>query len=236
MSPGPSLPAPVPAASEVDAKLVAYLNLKLREIGQPGVPAAMAGDGLAPLVDHFLALSREKDRALSRHLCPVDQRLQNFLYDQLEAGPDLGGEVPRLPASSLVLDRAGLARVLSLPPGADEHRSAILSSYRVQQGVLHNPKADRRTTQGIFHIADLGLPVPDDKKAVPAHVFGRLLRHALNPPADLLRLPFTASAPTPAECFVTLLLRPDGDALLRPGGARGQPRLRRAHLRQRRRP
>ena len=147
------------------------------------------GYGLAPLVDHFLAISREKDRALSRHLCPVDQRLQNFLYDQLEAGPDLAGEVPRLPASTLVLDRAGLARVLSLPPGADEHRSGILSSYRVKQGVLHNPRSDRRTTQGIFHIADLGLPVPDDKKAVPPHVFGRLLRHALNAPPDLLRLP-----------------------------------------------
>ncbi|MFM1747911.1 MAG: hypothetical protein RLZZ188_1577 [Verrucomicrobiota bacterium] len=199
--------APADAAAD-DARLVAYLNLKLREIGQPGVPAEEGGDGLAALVDHFLALSREKDRALSRHLCPVDQRLQNFLYDQVEAGPDLGGEVPRLPASTLVLDRAGLARVLSLPPGADEHRSGILSSYRVKQGVLHNPRSDRRTTQGIFHIADLGLPVPDDKKAVPPHVFGRILRHALNPPADLLRLPFTAQAPKPAECFVSLLLRP----------------------------
>jgi len=208
MSSGSNPPSSFPSTAEGDAQLVAYLNLKLREIGQPGVTGAAAGDGLAPLVDHFLALSREKDRALSRHLCPVDQRLQNFLYDQLEAGPDLGGEVPRLPASSLVLDRAGLARVLSLPPDADEHRSAILSSYRVKQGVLHNPKADRRTTQGIFHIADLGLPVPDDKKAVPPHVFGRLLRHALNPPADFLRLPFTAGAPAPAECFVTLLLRP----------------------------
>ena len=151
MNSGAYLPAPVPAADGADAQLVAYLNLKLREIGQPGVIGTAAGDGLARLVDHFLALSREKDRALSRHLCPVDQRLQNFLYDQLEAGPDLGGEVPRLPASTLVLDRAGLARVLSLPPGADDHRSAILSSYRVQQGVLHNPKADRRTTQAVSY-------------------------------------------------------------------------------------
>jgi hypothetical protein len=207
--PTTSLPPQLkPYAGESDSQLVAYLNLKLRELGQPGVPLEGPTDTLVPLLDHFLAVSREKDRALTRHLCPVDQRLQNFLYDQLETVPDLQGEVPRLPATTLVLDRPGLARVLSLPPGTDRHQSDILSSHRVRQGVLHNPKSDRRTTQGIFHIADFGLPVPDDKKAVPASVFGRLLLHALNPPAELLRLPFTSQAPTPAECFVTLHLRP----------------------------
>ncbi|MSU48729.1 MAG: hypothetical protein EXS37_06530 [Opitutus sp.] len=208
----PSLPSQSTAYSgEADAQLIVYLNLKLREIGQPGLPAtASAADGLAPLVDHFLALSREKDRALARHLCPVDQRLQNFLYEHLEpdATAEGSGDVPRLPATTLVLDRPGLARVLSLPPDADRHQSDILASYRVRQGVLHNPRSDRRTTQGIFHIADFGLPVPDDKKAVPAAVFGRLLRRALSPPADLLRLSFTAGAPAAAECFVSLHLRP----------------------------
>jgi len=208
----PSTTATPPLAkcysAESDPQFVAYLNLKLREIGQPGVPVPEQTDGLVPLLDHFLSVSREKDRALARHLCPVDQRLQNFLYDHLETAPGFDGEVPRLPATTLVLDRPGLARVLSLPPDADKHQSDILSSHRVRQGVLHNPRSDRRTTQGIFHLADFGLPIPDDKKAVPAAVFGRLLRHALNPPASLLRLPFTAAAPAPAECFVTLLMRP----------------------------
>ncbi len=196
-----------PTAPKSDDELIAYLNLKLREIGQPGVAqAATATHGLAPLVDHFLALSREKDRALARHLCPVDQRLQNFLYDNLE---DAGaGDVPRLPATTLVLDRPGLARVLSIPPDADTYANDILTSTRVRQGVLHNPKSDRRTTQGIFHIAGFGLPVPDDKKTVSTDVFARLLRHALNPPRELLRLPFTANAPAPAECFVSLHIRP----------------------------
>ncbi len=186
-----------------DGQLIAYLNLKLREIRQPGVAAPQA-DGLAPLVDHFLALSREKDRALARHLCPVDQRIQNFIDQQFDGQAD----IPRVPATTLVLDRVGLARLLSLPPDADCHRSDILSSYRVRQGVLHNPRSDRRTTQGIFHVAALGLPVPDDKKAVPPAVFGRLLHHAFHPPADLLRLPFTATAAAPAGCFVSLHLRP----------------------------
>src|SRR5438105_12740799 len=106
--------------NDAAAQFVAYLNLKLREIGQPGLAGDTATtDGLAPLVDHFLALSREKDRALARHLCPVDQRIQNFLYDHL----DSVAEVPRLPAITLVLDRPGLARALSLPPDADRHVS-----------------------------------------------------------------------------------------------------------------
>ncbi len=204
-SSSPTASAAPASAPDSDEQLIAYLNLKLREIGQPGVAtAASPADSLAPLVDHFLALSREKDRALARHLCPVDQRIQNFLYDNLEGH----GEVPRLPGTTLVLDRPGLARVLSLPPGADRHASDILTSHRVRQGVLHNPKSDRRTTQGIFHIADFGLPVPDDKKAVPPAVFAQLLKRAVTPPGDLLQLPFTAGAPAPAECFVSLHLRP----------------------------
>ncbi len=204
--PSSSLPSSVTSVPDSDAQLAAYLNLKLTEIGQPGV-ALPGGDGLSPLVGHFLALSREKDRALSRHLCPVDQRIQNFLFDQLDAH----GETPRLPASTLVLDRPGLARLLSLPPGADRYESDILSSYRVRQGVLHNPRSDRRTTQGIFHVSEGGLPIPDDKKAVPAAVFSRLLRAAFSPPPELLRLPFTSgslAASKPAECFVSLYLRP----------------------------
>jgi hypothetical protein len=186
-----------------DTRLLAYLNLKLREIGQPGVSLA-SDDGFTELVDHFLSLSREKDRALARRLCPVDQRIQNFLYDYL------GGQAgtAHLPPTTLVLDRAGLARALSLPPDRDEYSSPILSSYRVEQGVLHNPRSDRRTTQGIFHVAEGGLPIPDDKKAVPAAVFGRILARALSPPSELLRLPFTAAGKAQAECFVSLYLRP----------------------------
>jgi hypothetical protein len=192
-----------------DPRLLTYLNLKLREIGQPGVtlPAAAAGTdvaGLADLVDHFLSIGREKDRLLTKHLCPVDQRIQNYLYSALEEH----AEVPRMPTATLVLDRPGLARALSLPPSADEHKSSILTSTRLHNGILHNPKSDRRTTQGIFHVAEGGLPIPDDKKAVPAAVFARLLISALNPPDELLALPYTAAEEKPAHTFVSLYLRP----------------------------
>ncbi len=188
-----------------DPKILAYLNLKLREIGQPTValPASDA-DNFAGLVDHLLTLSREKDRLLTRHSSPVDQRIQNYLYSLLEEH----GGAPRLPAQTLVLDRPGLARALSLPPDTDDYKNSILSSYRLHNGILHNPKSDRRTTKGIFHVAEGGLPIPDDKKAVPLAVFGRLLKHAFTPPAELLQVPFTATQATPAECFVTLYQRP----------------------------
>ena len=67
-------------------------------------------------------------------------------------------------------DGQGMARLLSLPVDRDEFSSEIINSYRVKQGVLHNPKSDRRTTQGIFHVSEGGLPVPNDKVAVPKAV------------------------------------------------------------------
>src|SRR5471030_3094794 len=107
--PSPTL-APFPDLTE--PRLLAYLNLKLNEIGQPGVKLAEA-DGLSTFASHFLALSREKDRALGSHLCPADQRIQDFIQSVLTGA----GEVPRLSTATLVLDRPALARALSLQPG-----------------------------------------------------------------------------------------------------------------------
>jgi hypothetical protein len=179
------------------------INLKLRDLGCPTFPAPMDAE-FADLRGGYMDAHREKDRLLAAHLCPADARIQNFLHDYLHKVT----EVPQLPNQTFVLDRHGLSRQLSLPPDKDEFHSDIIHSYRVRQGVLHNPKSDRRTTQGIFHVAEGGLPVPDDKKAVPKAVFGRLLKAALQPPSELLRLPFTSTLPEQAECFVSLLLRP----------------------------
>jgi len=189
--------------AEDTQKLLFYINLKLRDLGCPTFPLKVDA-GFADLMVGLMALNREKDRLLSSHLCPVDQRIQNFLYEYLE-DTTLS---PRLPTRTLVLDRYGLARLLSLPPDRDVFASDIITSYRVKQGVLHNPKSDRRTTEGIFHVAEGGSPIPDDKKAVPKAVFGRLLLHAFSPPSAHLRLPFTSSQADQAESFVSLLLRP----------------------------
>jgi hypothetical protein len=74
--------------------------------------------------------------------------------------------------------------------------------------VLHNPVKDRRTTSGVFHIAEGGLPIPADKKAVPVNVYAALLEKALDPPSDLLKLPITSEQEDPAHLWVSLLLRP----------------------------
>ncbi|MEK7415675.1 MAG: hypothetical protein AAB263_20410, partial [Planctomycetota bacterium] len=137
--------------------------------------------------------------------CAADARIQAFLDRTLAT---CGAPVPRIPLSSFVLDRHGIARELSLPEDGDSHETPLLSSYRLHNGVLHNPVNDRRTTQGSFHVSEGGLPIPPDKFAVPAAVFARLLSAALTPPADLLKVPFTANWKRPAEMFVSLLLRP----------------------------
>lgn len=184
------------------ANLIPHINVKLSLLGFPPVASAEAA-GVNEVVSNLVAQYREKERLLANHLCPVDQRIQTFLFDYLQDVP-----VARLPMRMFILDRPGLARTVSLPVDGDHFSSDIVNSYRAANGVLHNPKSDRRTTHGIFHVTEGGLPVPDDKIGVPKNVFAKMLGIALNPPRELMRLPFTATQLLPAECFVSLLLRP----------------------------
>ncbi|MBI3876147.1 MAG: hypothetical protein HY300_09380, partial [Verrucomicrobia bacterium] len=186
-----------------DAALLQYINLRLAMLGLPTAGTAGAG-AMGEMLEAVFAHYRETDRLLANYHCPADQRIENFLHDYIEET----AAVPRLPVKTLVLDRPGMARALSLPPGKDCFVSDIVSSYRVKQGILHNPKSDRRTTAGIFHVAEGGLPIPADKSAVPKVAFANILRVALNPPRELLRLPFTSAQAEQAECFVSMLLRP----------------------------
>ncbi len=186
-----------------EKKLWPYINLKLATLG---LPTAKFGDDaeFQEMVHVLLQHQRETERLLANYLCPADWRIQQFLDDYLYET----GLAPQLPKRTFVLDRPGVARALSLPPDQDVFKSDILTSYRVKQGVLHNPRSDRRTTHGVFHIAEGGLPVPDDKRAVPKRTFAEMLQHAVNPPAESLRVPFTSSQSEEARCFVSLLLRP----------------------------
>jgi len=185
-------------------RLISYVNIKLASLGLPVY--AKEGTEFVALASDMLANFREKDRLLSGYLPPSDQRIQDFL-DSYLAGIGIT-PLPRLPSNTLVLDRYGMARELSLCPEDQQYASPTLTSYRVRNGVLHNPASDRRTTEGVFHIAEDGLPVPLDKKAVPRLCFARLLSAALNPPPELLELPFTSCAERPAQTFLSLLLRP----------------------------
>jgi hypothetical protein len=191
------------SVSPAERKLWQYVNLKLAALGLPTAKAGVDSD-FHEIAHVLLQHQRETERLLANYLCPADWRIQQFLDDYLYET----GLSPKLPARTFVLDRPGVARVLSLPPDQDVFTSDILTSYRVKQGVLHNPKSDRRTTQGVFHIADGGLPVPDDKIAVPKRTFAEMLERALQPPPETMRLPFTSAQTDEARCFVSLLLRP----------------------------
>ncbi|MCK5831722.1 MAG: hypothetical protein KAH20_15615 [Methylococcales bacterium] len=182
-----------------------YVNLKLASYGQPTCIKGDSVDFLAT-ADDMLRSFVEKSRQLVSYHYPVDQRIQDFLNSYLS---DLDLDtVPSLPTLTFELDRHGIARELSLPAGKDEFHSECVASYKVKQGVLHNPANDRRTTKGSFHIAEGGLPVPGDKKEVPKITFAGMLKHALNPPKELTMLPYTANEEIPAYMFTSLLLRP----------------------------
>jgi hypothetical protein len=182
-----------------------YINLKLAALGQ-STPRTAADPYFLQLAGPLLRNIHQKDLLLRGLLCPVDARIQGFLDRYLRDVCPAGA--PRLPARTLTLDLPGMGRALSFPVGAERFHSPYLDSYRVAQGVLHNPKSDRRTTLGVFHIAEGGLPIPADKLAVPKPVFAALLARALDPPPDVLALPYAAGEPDAPGLFVSLLLRP----------------------------
>ncbi|MDD5583201.1 MAG: hypothetical protein PHS99_08345, partial [Candidatus Marinimicrobia bacterium] len=186
-------------------RLIQYINLKLAAMGQP-VFGTLHDKEFIDLARDLIYNHLEKNRLLSNYLCPADQRIQNFItnyFSDLEKSPNV-----RLPNNTFILDHHGIARMLSLPPDKNEYHSEAISSYRIEQGILHNPKNDRRTTKDVFHVCEGGLPIPDDKKAVPKKTFLILLEKALNAPKAILELPFTASQEDKAYVWVSLLLRP----------------------------
>lgn len=185
--------------------LVRYVNLKLAALGLP-TTGSEEDPYFQEITGPLLRNHYQKNLLLRGLLCPVDARIQRFLDAYLADVCPSGS--PRLPCGTFVLDRPGLARVMSLPARGDTFTSPYLTSYRLPQGILHNPRSDRRTTQGIFHIVEGGLPVPADKIEVPKIAFARLMERALQPPESVQELPFTSEQDKKATTFVSLLLRP----------------------------
>ena len=204
-------------------ELIDYIKLKLVVAGDPISEDVGQGSACASGTK-VIEYLRERIRLSFGSHSPIDRRTQAFLDRFLE---DVDLEKPiRLPGlgETLILDRPGLAVELSLPENEDLFESDIVSSYRLAngQGVLHNPKSDRRTTQGVFHVAEGGHPIPFDKLAVPKLTFARILQAALNPPDSLSGLPFTTGSEKPVNTFVSLMLRP----LVVPGVAGLTPEMR----------
>ena len=191
-----------------EERLRQYVNLKFAARGFPTV----GEDGDFPFLEigrSMLQNFQERLRLLKDYRSPADQHIQSWLRNYLqEDGVEVFGEMGPLMPDALVLERHGIARTLSLPAKSDRFTSDIVSSYRTWQGVCHNPASDRRTTEGVFHVAEGGLPIPGDKRAVPRSVFARMLKAAMSPPKKLMELPFASEEREPTTAFVSLLLRP----------------------------
>ena len=187
-------------------QLSRYIDMKLQALGLP-CRGGEENSALLELMDGFIRNFQEKSRLLLGHMPPVDQRIQSYLNRHL-SDVAVDGQIPQLPTNSLELDYPGMAREVSLPFDGHEYENAYLKSFRLRNGILNNPRADRRTTAGVFHVTEGGLPIPEDKKAVPKLTFLRLLQAALRPPLEDLRLPYLANSKEQAETFVSLLLRP----------------------------
>lgn len=109
-------------------RMISYINFKLATHGLPTAPdddPAMMG-----LVEGMVQNFQQKNRLLDQYLPPADQRIQAYLDDVLGDLADIE-QVPRLPGNTIVLDRYGLARELSLPPQQHEFHTDIVHSYRI---------------------------------------------------------------------------------------------------------
>ncbi len=186
-----------------------YINLKLVTMGLPSVDEASDSEKnndfvyvIKGLIDNY----KGREELFSDGLCPSDERIQSFLTDYFKNVE--GVEDVKLPSKTFTLDNYGIARELSLPKGGDKFISEYVSSYKIKQGVLHNPIKDRRTTKGVFHIAEGGLPIPNNTKAVPIKTAKYIFHKAFSENGDILNIPYTANLKTPAKSFVSLLLRP----------------------------
>ena len=195
-----------PERRSVDKRQVVLQNICLQLASMGHKCQLSMKHGYLTVADSLLKNYSARRQLLAEYRSPVDQRIQDFLNDYLRRNGI--EQAIKLPGETFSLNEAGLARELSLPYQGNHYKSELVESYRLIQGVLHNPKNDRRTTSGVFHIVEGGLPIPADKKAVPVDVYANLLQVALDPPTELMSLPITSELEKPVDMWVSLLLRP----------------------------
>ena len=123
------------------------INLKLAALGQPTCSLEEKDFAYLATADSLLKRYARLRRLLSNYRCPADQRIQGFLNAYL--GENGVEQMVEIPGTSLIADKPGMAREMSLPLNGNHFHSGIVDSYRLLQGVLHNPKSDRRTTKGL---------------------------------------------------------------------------------------
>jgi phosphoenolpyruvate carboxykinase (diphosphate) len=186
-----------------------YINLRLAAMGLPAVVDDYEDEihhDFLQIIKGLIANYKGREEFFTNGLCPADERIQNFLNKYFESVQ--GVEDIKIPNKTFTLDNYGVARELSIPKGEDKFISDYVYSYKIKQGILHNPLKDKRTTKGVFHVAEGGLPIPYEKKAVPINVAKYILAKGFSEKGDILKLPYMSSMKEQAKTFVSLLLRP----------------------------
>jgi hypothetical protein len=194
-------------ATSQDETLIEYIKLRLLAMGEPVEVGEEDRHSVSQIAAPLFANTRELKKLLAHYRSPVDRRITDFL-DHFLADIPPEDRHEWIPLQTFETDRYGIARVLALPIDGDEYHSEYVDSYRIAQGILHNPQHDKRTTKDVFHIVEGGPIVPDDKLEVPKITFARLLKAACYPPQTLLEFPFTANQKQKAYGFVSSYLRP----------------------------
>ena len=190
------------------------LRVKLHSMGFNPPDSSIADD-----IEEASRNIRALNRAWFKESCPINERVNNSIKKFLDHSTLKDNHLMRLPGANetLILDSPGMAYLASLPdkeePGYGRFFiNKYVESYELinNQGVLHNPRFDRRTSgRETFHIADYGYPVPYDKTSVPIEAAARILKAALNPPSEDKVLPYTKHwGEKKAETFVSLLVNP----------------------------
>lgn len=185
---------------------IKYINFKLAALGLPVFDDTSDGDSayFIDLFEDIIIDFKEKNRLSNIHEIGINKRINQFFSNYFS---EFDEEI-KVAEQFFALDHYGLARELALPANGDEFHNEVISSYRIKQGILNNPKHDRRTTKGSFHITEGSLAIPDDKKAVPKQTFMKLYQAALNAPDEFMELPFTSNQANKAKTFVTLMVKP----------------------------
>lgn len=137
-----------------DQRLHEYVNLGLMALGWKGshrqdLQIMRIAESLLASTNNFRRLS-----ANYNYNCPFDQRIIDFCERYFAEISENHDWIRR---HIFITDCHGVARVLSLPLDADESHSEHIDSHCVYQGILHNPRIDKRPTKGVFHIDERGI-------------------------------------------------------------------------------
>jgi hypothetical protein len=235
-----------------------HANLLLASQGLPiGTIDDPEAERLLEIASSLVDRTAAKSRLLGQYSCPIDQRIESFLKGYFaDLAPTDQAWLPKL---SLELDRHGVARVMSIPSRRfGTYESELLTSYRVRNGVLHNPAFGPPDDAGDLpclrrtgcRCRATSCAVPRQDLSGPAHSGGRI-----RPESNRWRCRSRSrSGPegreSGATTWVSLLLRPivapgvegyspsayDGGPVLRSGQPGQQPGFRRVDLRERGRP